>query len=71
MSEALPERLDPRRAGNMHLVASTGGRFVTILNPPRDVLTDEEALRFAAWLVLVAGRGDRSRFDEIYTEICE
>jgi len=51
---------------NDYFVSEAGGRYV-IGNPKRGPMTEEEAIRLAAWLVNMAG--DLERFKKIYWEI--
>lgn len=64
--EIIDQLKPPIETMNDFMVA-TNGDTVTIQNPPRagQQMHPETALRFAAWLVTVAGMGDVDRFDEI------
>lgn len=67
--ESLPRRVDPMLLANTHLVGSTRGDHTVIARPPLEPIPDDEALALAAWIVIVAGRGECDRFDEIYRAI--
>lgn len=52
---------------NKHMVGTQAGKIV-ILNPPR-MLSGEEALVFAAWIVAQADPGG-DKFAKVLEEIC-
>jgi hypothetical protein len=52
---------------NRFLVSSTGDGKVLVMNPPRAPLSREEAIEFAAWIVVLSGgTGD---FDDVLQEV--
>lgn len=61
-----PESSEEIQIANDHFVGSTGSKFVQILVPPRGPIPYEQALRMAAWIVLVS---DEERFEQILEAI--
>jgi hypothetical protein len=52
---------------NKFMVACQGDK-VAIMNPPRGLLSQDEALALAAWLVALSF-AERSRFDEVLNAV--
>lgn len=53
---------------NKQLVGSRGD-MVVVLNPPRGPLSKDDALMFAAWLVVLAGKS-LDEFREAFDAVC-
>lgn len=64
----MPDEIDT--SNNFGVGVFGGTDLVMIALPVPKVLTRDDALRFAAWLVAVAN-GDRSRFDNILHAVLE
>lgn len=60
---------EPIDTMNDHMVGVTGGGVVIML-PPITAMPKEEAIRLAAWLVVLAGDYDAKRFGEIFEAVC-
>lgn len=59
---------EPIDTRNDHLVGRNAAG-VTITLPPARAMPDEEAIRLAAWLVMMAGDFDAQRFDLIFKAV--
>jgi hypothetical protein len=59
---------EPIETMNDHLVGSNGAGVVVTL-PPMGPMSNEEALRLAAWLVICAQDYDAKRFGEIFEAV--
>lgn len=55
--------------GNRHLVSVNGAGNITVMNPPIDALTPDEALEFAAWIVALAELKATRKFDAVLAEV--